>query len=380
MIGAKSVPVAEPGGGVERHVEELAERLARRKHVVFVYVRSALQPKRHQKTWRKICLIPLPTVQQKHLGTIVHTLLATLHVIFMPVDVIHYHGVGPATFAWIPRIFKPTARVVVTFHGIDRFHKKWGPFARAYLGFGEWAALHFPHRTIVVSHTLQLYVHRRFGRPGTFIPNGVTTQTIRTTDRIKRFNLRKAGYLLVVARLVKHKGLHYLIQAFRGIKTNKKLVIVGAPSFTEDYAEYLAELAADDPRILFTGFQGGETLSQLFTHAYLYIHPSESEGLSTTILESMAYGTTVLISDIPENLETIDHSGFAFKNQNVHDLRKQLQRLLKNPKVVQERARRGRAFIKQNFNWERVLAATEEVYAGRRVTSPKPRAQPKKKG
>ena len=34
--------------------------------------------------------------------------------------VIHYHGVGPATLAWIPRLFKPKAKVVVTLHALDR--------------------------------------------------------------------------------------------------------------------------------------------------------------------------------------------------------------------------------------------------------------------
>lgn len=362
MLGLKGIPVGNYGGGIERHVEELAERLARRKHHVFVYVRSYTLGPRLPKTWRGVHLISLPTIRTKNLETIVHTFLATLHVLFMPVDVIHYHGIGPATLAWIPRLFKPWARVIITFHSIDRFHKKWGRFARAYLGFGEWAAMHFPHRTIVVSHTLQIYVHRRFRRPGIFIPNGVEPRAVKKSDELDQFHLKRDGYLLTVARLVKHKGIHYLIQAFRGIKTDKKLVIVGAPSFTEDYADYLAKIAADDPRIIFTGFQTGETLAQLFAHAYIYVHPSESEGLSLTILESMSYGTTVLISNIPENMETIDHSGFSFESRNVHDLRKKITHLLANPELVNERARRGKDFIRKKFNWEMIVKETERVY------------------
>lgn len=362
MLGLKGIPVGDYGGGIERHVEELAERLARRKHRVFVYVRSYTLTKRQPRTWRGIHLIPLPTIQRKNIETIIHTFLATLHVLFMPVQVVHYHGVGPATLAWIPRIFKPGARVIVTFHSIDRFHKKWGVFARWYLGFGEWAATHFPHKTIVVSHTLQVYVHRRYKTPGVFIPNGVEIRTVRRGDKLAQFKLRRGGYLLTVARLVKHKGIHYLIQAFRGIKTDKKLVIVGAPSFTDDYAEYLAKLAADDPRIIFTGFQSGETLAQLFAHAYFYAHPSEAEGLSVTILEAMAYGSAVLISNIPENLETIDHSGFSFETRNVLDLRKKIVDLLANPNRVRERARKGREFVRRKFNWEQIVKETERVY------------------
>ncbi|MBI4133485.1 glycosyltransferase family 4 protein [Candidatus Uhrbacteria bacterium] len=362
MLGLRGIPVGNYGGGVERHVEELAERLARRKHVVFVYVRTHTRTPRLPRTWRGVHLISLPTIRRKNLETIVHTFIATLHVLFMPVDIVHYHGVGPATLAWIPRLFKPWARVIVTFHSIDRFHKKWGRFARAYLGFGEWAAMHFSHQTIVVSHTLQVYVHRRFKRPGIFIPNGVEARAARTRDELAQFNLRSRLYVLTVARLIKHKGIHYLIQAFRGLRTDKKLVIVGAPSFTDDYAEYLARLAADDPRIIFTGFQTGRALAELFSHAYLYVHPSEAEGLSVTILEAMAYGTAVLISNIPENLETIDHSGFSFENRNIQDLRKKLVQLLGNPEQVCDRARRGQLWVRRKFNWDMIVKETERVY------------------
>lgn len=362
MLGLKSIPVGDFGGGIERHVEELAERLVRAGHTVYVYVRSNEFKERTAKTWRGIRLISLPTIRRKNLETIIHTFLASVHVLFLPVGIVHYHGVGPATLAWIPRLFKPWARVVVTFHSIDRFHKKWGRFARAYLGFGEWMAMNVAHKTIVVSHTLQIYVHRRYGKPGVFIPNGVEVKTVRKTEHLSIFNLEPKEYLLTVARLVKHKGIHYLIQAFRGLSTTKKLVIVGAPSFTEDYVEYLARLAADDPRIIFTGFQSGEVLAELYSHAYLYIHPSESEGLSLTILEAMAHGTTVLMSNIPENLETIDHSGFSFENGNIRDLQKKILYLLGKPDLVAERAKLGRQFVRQKFNWEAIVMETERIY------------------
>lgn len=362
MLGLKGIPVGEYGGGIERHVEELAERLVRRGHTVFVYVRSYTLKGKKARLFRGVRLISLPTIRYKNLETIVHTLLATLHVLFMPVSVIHYHGVGPATLAWIPRVFKPWARVVVTFHAIDRFQKKWGAFARFYLGFGEWAAMHFPYRTIVVSHVLQIYTHRRYKKPAIFIPNGVETRLIKKSHALVSLHLRPQNYFLTVARLVRHKGIHYLIQAFRNIKTDKKLVIVGAPSFTEDYVEYLMKLSADDQRIVFTGYQTGETLAQLYAHAYLYVHASEMEGLSLSILEAMSYGAPVLISNIPENFEAIDHSGFSFLNRNVHDLRKKMVHALGNPKVVREMVRRGKKFVKNEFNWDAIVRATEKVY------------------
>lgn len=362
MLGLKGIPVGTTGGGIEKHVEELATHLVRRGHRVFVYVRSYTLKNKKSRRWHGVRLISLPTIRTKHLEALIHTLLATIHSLFIFADVIHFHGVGPATLAWIPRIFQPFARVVVTFHSIDRFHKKWGSFARTYLGFGEWAATHFPHQTIVVSHALQVYIHRRFGKPGVCIPNGIETKTVKKSNLLASFGLRRQSYILTVARLVKHKGIHYLVQAFRGIKTNKKLIIVGAPSFTDDYAEYLAKLATDDPRIMFLGFQSGEILRQLYAHAYLYVHPSEFEGLSLSILAAMSHGTAALISNIPENLETIDHSGFSFEARNVKDLKKKLMHALAHPKIVEKMRRKGKVFVKKNFDWPTIVEKTEEVY------------------
>ena len=48
----------------------------------------------------------------------------------------------------------------------------------------------------------------------------------------------------------------------------------------------------------------------------MYVHPSEAEGLAITILEAMSYGKTVLISDIPENLEAMGEYGKQYVKNN----------------------------------------------------------------
>ncbi|MBI5071307.1 glycosyltransferase family 4 protein [Candidatus Falkowbacteria bacterium] len=373
MLGQKGIPFIRDGG-VERHVEELSVRLAANGHEVSAYVRPRFIIN-GQKNYKGVRLISLPSIATKNLDTITHTFLATINVLFKKVDVIHYHGIGPSTLAWIPRIFKPRAKVVVTFHSIDRFHKKWGRFARIYLGWGEWTAVHFAHKTIAVSQSIQKYCREKFKKEVVYIPNGVAVEKVGGTDQIEKLGLKKDSYILTVARLIKHKGIHYLIQAYRKMENTfgedpknwpggkiKKLVIVGAPSFTDDYYAYLNKLAEQSPNIIFTGFQVGEPLKQLFANAYLYVHPSEAEGLSITILEAMSYGTCVLISNIPENMETIDHSGFSFETKNINDLYDKLVYLMAVPEIVAGRGERGKKFIKENFNWEMIVFETEKVY------------------
>lgn len=377
MIGQKSVPfIGGKGGGVERHVEELSVRLAEKGHEVFAYARGYLVDEK-VKEYKGVKIIYTPSIPTKNLDTITHVFFSTLHVLFKKVDVIHYHGVGPSTVAWIPRVFKPRTKVVVTFHSIDRFHKKWGAFARWYLSLGEWTAVHFPHVCIAVSKSIQQYCRQVFRKVPLYIPNGTNLNKTAEAhdDKIRKFGLFKDSFILTAARLIKHKGVHYLIEAYRKLEERhgddpknwpggrlRKLVIVGAPSYTDDYLNFLKEIASGSPNIIFCGFQQGETLAQLFSNAYLYVHPSEAEGLSITILEAMSYGTCVLVSNIPENLESIDHAGFSFESKNVNDLCEMLSYLLDYPESVKKHGEKGQTFIRKNFNWEDIANDIETVY------------------
>lgn len=364
FIGQKAVPFYRDGG-VERHVEEISTRLAARGHDVTVFVRPRYLATK-EDIWERIKLVRVPSIPTKNLDTITATLSSTLYALGRSYDVIHFHGVGPSTLAWLPRLLNPRAKIIATFHSIDRFHKKWGICGRAYLTWGEWTVTHFPHATIAVSKTIQKYCRKKFNKETTYIPNGVCIQKMTAKNELKRWDLKPNKYIITVARLVRHKGIHYLIEAFKkipdDIKQETKLVIIGAPSFTSDYETYLKNLAADDHRIIFTGFQDDDVLRQLYAHSMFYVHPSESEGLSLTILEAMSYGKCVIMSNIPENLEAIDHSGVAFKVGDSDALRDEMVALMNHQDLLKERGEKAIQFIKEKFDWEKIVDKTEALY------------------
>lgn len=361
MIGQKGLPVRADSGGIERHVEEIGARLAARGVSVTAYVRPRHATARLAE-YRGIRLKRMPSVPTKHLDAITHAFLATASALFSDADVIHYHGVGPATVAWIPRLFAPRKRVVVTFHSIDRFHQKWGLFARTYLRFGEWAAVRFPHATIAVSRSIARYCRKTYRARVDYVPNGATIPDYPGSDLLARWGLEPGGYILTVARLVKQKGIHHLVAAYDGFEKEKKLVIVGAGDAGGEYAEQVRRLSEGNSSIVFTGFQSGPALAQLYANAYLYVHPSEAEGLAIAILEAMAAGRCVLVSDIPENVESIDHSGLTFVNADAADLRAKLRELLNHPEVVVELGNKAREWIRTTYDWDVIAAKTEAVY------------------
>jgi glycosyltransferase involved in cell wall biosynthesis len=225
MLGQKGIPARE--GGVERHVEELAARLVALGHAVTVYVRMPYVP-RTMRTHRGVRLVHLPTVRTKHLEAIIHSFLATLHVLATKPDVVHYHGVGPAALLWIPRMFLHRTKVVFTFHCQDYHHQKWNFLARLFLRAGEYIGVRCADEVITVSKTLTRYVATAYLRRATYIPNGVVkTRSHESRKTLRRFGLRPRQYVLAVARLVRHKGIHELIAASTRLATTHDLVIAG---------------------------------------------------------------------------------------------------------------------------------------------------------
>ena len=252
--------------------------------------------------------------------------------------------------------------MIVTFHSQDRYHQKWSSLAKLYLYLGEWAAVLFSDYCIVVSHVMQVYIREHYKREAIYIPNGAVVKGHQGSTLIESFGLQPKSYLLNVGRIVPQKCLHLLIDAFKEIETKKQLVIVGAPSFSDRYYISLREQAGKDPRIHFLGFQEGETLDQLYANAYLYVHPSQAEGLPLTILEAMSFGVAPLVSDIEANLEAIHNSGFRFVSGNVQDLRDHLDNLLKNSVAVDQMGEEARATVEVNFSWPAIVTRIESVY------------------
>jgi len=216
-------------------------------------------------------------------------------------------------------------------------------------------ACHLADKTITVSKDLEAYAKAKYHANAKYIPNGVGLPEILPADSIKQWGLAKDNYILAVSRLIRHKGLHYLIAAYQKIVTDKKLVIVGDSSYTDDYVAELKALANNNPNIIFTGKQSGATLAELFSNAYLFVQPSESEGLSIALLEAMSYKNACLISDIPANCEVADINGLSFKNKDVNDLKISMEYLLSHPEIVDKNKLDMYNRVKAEYSWDDIV-------------------------
>lgn len=360
FIGQKGIPAKS--GGVEKHVEALATSLVKQGQEVFVYTRPNYTDKKLTE-YQGVRLISRPSLPTKHLDAVSHTLFCSLDVLFRKADIVHFQAIGPASLLWLIKLFKPKTKVVFTFHCQDYYHQKWGRLARWYLRLGEMIGCRLADEVIAVSHGLVDYIAKTYGRQASYVPNGVAlTGHGDNAVILSDLGLRPQKYILAVSRLVHHKGLQHLIKAFKNIKSDHNLVIVGAAAHTDDYVAELKNLAADDARIIFAGEQSGDNLAQLFSQAGLFVQPSESEGLSVALLEAMAYGLPVLVSDIPENLEAVGGYGWSFANKDVADLTAKLQQWLDDPKAGQEIAKQAQNRVNSEYNWQNITSSTLKIY------------------
>ncbi len=365
MIGHKRIPSRE--GGVEIVVDEISTRLTQRGYHVDAYNRSGYHVSGKQfdekrgKVYNGIRLLTIPTFKSSSLNAIVYSFLATLRALAGRYGVLHYHAEGPCVMLGVPKFFG--MHVVATIHGLDWQRAKWGNLAARVLKYGEKKAAKKADEIIVLSRNVQRYFMEQYNRETIYIPNGIEKPCIKEAQEIeKRFGLKKDSYILFLARLVPEKGAHYLIEAYKQLNTDKKLVIAGGDSHAEDYMAKIYSYAQEDENIILTGFVQGRILEELFSNAYVFVLPSDVEGMAISLLEAMSYGNCCLVSDIPENIEVVEDKAYSFQKGNVEDLKEKLAYLLENSGEVAKYQELSSQFICEKYNWEEVVDKTIQVY------------------
>ena len=355
-------------GGVEIVVKELCTRMAQNGCDVTCYNRaghhvSGAEYDGVDKTeYDGIRQKVVPTIEKKGLAAVSSSFFAALCSAFGKYDVVHIHAEGPAFFCWLPKLFGK--RVVITIHGLDWAREKWkSGFGSKFIRQGEKNAVKYADEIIVLSKGVQDYFRETYGRETHFIPNGVNRPEIREAKLItNKFGLKKDSYILFLGRLVPEKGIRYLVEAFKNIKTDKKLVIAGGSSDTESFMKELKDMAKDDNRIIFTGFVQGQMLDELYSNAYIYTLPSDLEGMPLSLLEAMSYGNCCLVSDVPECAEVVEDKALIFKKSDVGDLRDKLQDACDHPEKVIELKKQAADFICEKYNWDDVVKETMKLY------------------
>jgi glycosyltransferase involved in cell wall biosynthesis len=165
---------------------------------------------------------------------------------------------------------------------------------------------------------------------------------------------------LFLGRFSPEKNCDLLIQAYQQIDTPVKLVLAGGSSHSDAYVERLRRQQSDRIRVL--DWVSGEALDELLTNAALFVLPSDLEGLSLALLDAMGAGVCVLASDVPENRELVQGSGFTFRHGDRNNLERMLRLLISEPEIRKAAAVHARAKVREHYLWGRVVREIESIY------------------
>lgn len=366
IIGHKRVPSNE--GGIEKGVEQHAVRMVARGHSVTAYNRGGHNvfgreyDRKKIKEYKGVRIVTIPTVKGPACVPI-YSFLATIHAAFCQYDCVSYRASGSCVMIPLAKLLG--LRVVASLHGIDSQRSKWGRFASRYLEFGERMAARRADVCLVLSRNMKEYVDSKYGTNAVIFANGTDKSSYHELEIIReKYGLEKDGYILSLGRIVPEKGIHYLIRAFKKCKTDKKLIIAGGAEWNKDYYNQLLELAEENDRIIFTGFVVGQEIQELYSNAYIFVLPSNLEGMANALLEAMSYGNCCLISDIPENTEVVEGNAVWFKKGDEADLAAKLQMLLDDAGKVKYYKSISESFILSRYSWDLIVDQMLRVYAG----------------
>lgn len=370
FLGLRGIPAVY--GGVDRVIEEVTQGLTPMGHHVVVYCWSNTYEERPRE-YKGAKLIYLPTIPVRYVGTLLHTLLACFDLLRRGIDIVHINNTHNAIFGFIPRLFGK--KVVVQPHGPAWPMLRWGTFrerfsmnlkiflSRVFLHLCRYPTTWFANRVLVISQPDADYISTTDVDKFVLIHNGCNIPELAEADKMLALGIKPKRYLLFVGRLVPRKGCHYLIRAFRELETDLELVIVGGP-IESTYGRFLRRIARGDARIIFTGPVYGTMLSELFTNALIYAHPSESEGQSIALLEGLAFGACVVSSDTPESVETAEGNAYYFRSGDWDDLRRVIDDLIRNPAKIEDGSRHARAHVEAKYQWHDKILAYEKMYYG----------------
>ena len=359
LIGTRGIPAAY--SGFETAVQHLAEQFTARGHEVVVYCRPHMTEKRDEHAGAR--LVHLPTVRNKYLDTIVHTAVSTGHMVTKDrPDVAMYFIAGNAPVVPFARMAGVPS--ILQIDGMDSERAKWPKAARRMIRQAEHMSAAAATIAVTDSASVADLYEQRFGRRILSIPYGADLPDPGGTAECERLGVEPGRFILFVGRLVPENNAHLLVEAHRLLAPDWPLVIVGdAP----DADDYIAELKANaSPAVLFPGYVFGDGYAELVHRCGLMCAPTEVGGTHPVIIEAMAAGAPLIVSDHAPNIEVVGDAAATFALAGgAEALAVTMGELLDDPARREALGAKAAERARERFGWdtcaERYLSIAETI-------------------
>jgi len=356
ILGTRGIPGAY--GGFETFAEELSTRLVERGHQLTVYCRRGNTPG-NPRLHRGVRLVQLPALRHKVTETLSHTLLSAMHAVFGSYDIVYVCNSANAPICLIPWLRRQ--RTVINVDGLEWEREKWGMAAKRYYRWASRLAARLPIRVVTDAEVIRRYYRERFGRETDCIPYGAEVYPRgHLAERLAAMGLAPDRYVLYVSRMERENNPLLVVEAYRGLRTDLPLVMVGDAPYARDY---IAEVqAAAGERVRFLGYRFGDDYHALQANARIYVQATEVGGTHPALLEALGHQNAVVAHDVPEHREVVADAGRFFAYRDADDLTRVMQSLLDDPSAVEAlRAAAGRR-VESTYGWDAVTQQYEDYF------------------
>jgi glycosyltransferase involved in cell wall biosynthesis len=168
----------------------------------------------------------------------------------------------------------------------------------------------------------------------------------------QRYNLKDDVLkLLYVGRVSKEKNVTVLEDVFRNLCTLRKgvhLVIIGEGPYYDEMKKRMSGLP-----VTFTGFLGGEDLTQAYASGDIFVFPSTTDTFGNVVLEAQASGLPVVVTDEggPKENMIPEKTGFVVPSSDGGTFTRSLLKLIDNPSLLKNMKKKAREYT-ENRSFE----------------------------
>jgi len=271
--------------------------------------------RRHHATvespWRGIQLVTLPTIRNKYLDTVVHTVVSALHLLVRTRvrDVVLCNAANAPVLPLL-RLFG--CRVLMNVDGLEWRRGKWGVVGRAWYRMGEWLSVRASSVLITDADEVRTYYRVRHDTDSVMVPYGA--------DLLERHQVLPAeiavqpdNFALYVSRWEPENNPVLVAGAHAAAAVDMPLVMLGKSTYNDDLDTAVRAAAAANA--LLPGPVFGESYRALQSNARCYIHATEVGGTHPALIEAMGAANLILVLDTPENREVAGPDAWYFADQ-----------------------------------------------------------------
>lgn len=350
IIGSRGYPYVY--GGYETFVKELSERIIKNNFEVTVYCHKNLF-NQYPTLVNGIKLVYIRTIEKKPLSQFIHSLQSIIHACFCRYDVILVVNSANGPFGLITKIFRK--RTAINVDGLEWMRPKWKGLGAKYFYLASKLSTMLFDEVITDSYEMEKVYKTQFNAESTVIAYGANIRKSKQPELIKKWNLEKDNYYLIVGRLIPDNNSDIIIREFIKSSTQKKLVVVGDVPYNDTYANTIKGMK--DERLIFLGYvTDQDVLAELYHNSYVYFHGHEFGGTNPAMLKALAYGSSILALDTVFNREMLKQGKYGlFFTKEPDSLKRLIEKVEKDSRKIKELKKISRDRILECYTWEKII-------------------------